>query len=189
MARFAPLRLVTSSTHLYKKREEFGKDFDRNINNIVEQNCTWLGEARRQASEDDSNHQTTTTTPPPGFKLTVDNVDYHQNVHFMSEEHQNIDNHYVSVCATENRISGSHLSSDKAREEILDFENGKCIPNHIEQSAQRNDYITLVGRMLVKNLSCLQFARDAVPTHIKHIYSKESSEATKSVSLLSICFF
>ena len=181
MERFAPLQLVTSPTHLYKKLEEFGKDFDANIKHIVEENSNWMESSKKQLNVDSNTEPVASpSTPPPGFKLTVDNVDYHQNVHYMTEEHQNTDKHYVSVCATENRISGSHLSSDKPQEGILEFENGKCIPNYAEQNAQRNDYVTLVGRMLVENLSCLEFAKDAVPNHIRHRYYNEASTATES---------
>ena len=51
-------------------------------------------------------------TEDHGRKLTIDNFDYHQNVHQMTEEHQNIDHHYVTVMATENRVAGAGLSTD-----------------------------------------------------------------------------
>ena len=38
-------------------------------------------------------------TPDCGKKITFDNIDYHQNVHYMSKDHQNIENHYVTyIC-------------------------------------------------------------------------------------------
>lgn len=36
---------------------------------------------------------------------------YHQNVHYLTEESQNIEKHYVTVNARTNRISGHYLSA------------------------------------------------------------------------------
>ena len=65
-------------------------------------------------------------TPDCGRKTTFDNIDYHQNVHYMSEDHQNIDKHYVTYTSTENRVSGNHLSDQTPLGGIKEMENGKC---------------------------------------------------------------
>jgi hypothetical protein len=184
MSRLAPLRLVTSPTHLYKKLDEFGEGYDLQVKEMVESDTKWFAE--KIAMEKETEPRPTTVTcakPSPGFKLTIDNVDYHQNVHYMTEEHQNIDRHYVTVNATTNRISGNHLSTDSPVPGIKQMENGKCIPNHIEQKVQRANYITLVQRILVENIPCLEFGQDVVEKHIHHKYSKEASQPTNSVSL------
>ena len=97
----------------------------------------------------------------------------------MSEENQNIDRHYVTVNATTNRISGSHLSTDSDVPGIKQMENGKCIPYHIEQKVQRANYITLVQRILVENIPCLKFGQGVVEKHIHHKYSKEAFTTNK----------
>ena len=43
-------------------------------------------------------------------KLVFDNIDYRHEVHHMTEEHQNVDKHCVTVMVTENCVSGKHLS-------------------------------------------------------------------------------
>lgn len=55
-------------------------------------------------SEDDN------IIPDTGRKLTFDNLDYRQEVHYMTEEHQNVDKHCVTYMSTENRVSVTHLS-------------------------------------------------------------------------------
>ena len=184
MSRLAPLRLVTSPTHLYKKLDEFGEGYDQQVKEMVESDTKWFTE--KIAMERETEPRPTTVTcaePSPGFKLTIDNIDYHQNVHYMTEDHQNIDRHYVTVNATTNRISGNHLSTDSPVLGIKQMENGKCIPNHIEQKVQRANYITLVQRILVENIPCLEFGQDVVEKHIHDKYSKEASQPTNSVSL------
>lgn len=78
--------------------------------------------------------------PSPGFKLTIDNVDYHQNVHYMTEEYQNIDRHYVTENATINRVSGNHLSSVVSLNGVKDMEN--VFPTTLNR--RLNETITLL---------------------------------------------
>ena len=120
---------------------------------------------------------------PNGQKITIDNIDYTQQVHHMTQEHQTIDKHYLTVCATTNRISGNHLSREQPDGKLNDVENGKFIPNHLEHFSQRNDYIHLTERVLVKNIPCLQSFENVVVHHIPHVYSKEAREPTHSVSI------
>ena len=180
MSNLAPLRLVTSPTHLYKKLDEFGEGYDKQVKEMVENDRKWLAE--KNSLGRDSRPSVTCAKPSPGFKLTIDNVDYHQSVHFMTEDHQNIDRHYVTVNATTNRISGNHLSTDSPLRGVKQMANGKCIPDHLEQKLQRSNYITLAERILVENLQCLKFGQDIVEKHIQHKYSKEASQPTNSVS-------
>ena len=100
----------------------------------------------------------------------------------MTEEYQKIDKHDVSVNATTNRITASHLSHKVTSESIDQMDNGKCIPNNFEQKAQRDNYISFVQRILVENVPCLEFGKDMVEKHIAHRYSKETSQPTNSVS-------
>ena len=43
----------------------------------------------------------------------------------MTEEHQNVDKHFVTVMATENRVTGNDLSDVKLSGSITDMDNGK----------------------------------------------------------------
>ena len=115
-------------------------------------------------------------------KIVIDNIDYRKKVHFMTQEHQTSDNHFLTVCATTNRVHGIHLSSKPPEDGMKKLYNGLCIPSHLEQSSQRDDYIRLIERCLVDNLPCLEFLKDVVSRHIPHTYSKNTSEPTETVS-------
>ena len=185
MSRFAKLRLVTSPNHLYKKLGEYGADHDSVVKEMVNNDGKWLASQKKHDSNGTS-VQANDVQPSVGFKLTVDNVDYTQNVHYMTEDHQNKYKHYVSINATVNRVSTNHLSDKDPTCSIDQMENGKCIPNHNEQKAQRENYIALVKRVIVDNVSCLAFGKELVEKHIPHQYMKEAAEPTKSVSILDI---
>ena len=116
-----------------------------------------------------------------GRKLTFDNLDYKQEVHYMNEHNQNKDEHVVTVMCTDNRISGNHLSDTTPTCGILQMENGKCLPNHSDNCKQRDNYIILVERIITENISCLKSLSDVVTCHIPHAYKEEVSKKTNTV--------
>lgn len=219
MARFKVLRLVVSHVHLYKKLDEFGKDYNSSVKAMVEQDRKWLvasAEVLPEVNEDDVNDSdseesdgddsetqstdgcedvpVTAAIPCPilpsnGQKITIDNIDYREEVHYMTKDHQTKDNHYLTVCATANRIHGNHLGSTTPVDGLKEMYNGSCIPSHLEQSAQRGDYISLVERIVVDYVPCLGFLKGVVAQHIPHVYSQETSSPTETVSLTIICLF
>ena len=118
-----------------------------------------------------------------GRKLIFDNVDHRAPVHTMTEQHQNEDEHWVAVMATENRITDEAYSDKKPRdEEILTMENGKCLPNASDHKSQIQNYVALVGRIMTKYIPCLKFLEDVSVAHIRHRYSTESMKPTETVS-------
>lgn len=88
----------------------------------------------------------------------------------------------VTAISTENRVSGNELSDDPPTHSILDMENGKCLPSNFNNARQRDNYITLVERILVSNI-CLAFLSDVSKRHIKHKYSHEMTRKTNSKKL------
>lgn len=112
-------------------------------------------------------------------------MDYKQEVHHMTEDHQNVDKHCVTVMSTENRILGNHLSDKLPDNGILEMENGKCLPNSIDNVAQRENYISLVEEIITTNIPCLNFLSDVATKYIPHQYKKETSNKTETVSVHS----
>lgn len=104
--------------------------------------------------------------------------------HQTSEDNQNQDLHWVSVMATENRISRNHLPFEKPNltESITNMENAKFLPSKRERETQRSNYATLVSRVLTKHIDCLRFLDDVAVKHIPHHYSKETIKPTETVS-------
>ena len=104
----------------------------------------------------------------------------------MTEDHQNVDNHWVSHISVENRVSGNHLSMDKSTKSLLKIENAKFVPNRIEHVLQRENYSTLVSRILVDNIPCLDFLKECACRHIIHAYTSEVMDKTENVSTICI---
>ena len=126
----------------------------------------------------------TCQVPDKGRKIVFDNFDFKQLVHHMTEDRQNIDNHWVSHISVENRASGNHLSMEKHEtKSLLKIEHAKFVPNKIEHVLQRDNYSALVSRILVDNISCLHFLKECASRHIKHEYTSEMMERTETVSL------
>ena len=121
--------------------------------------------------------------PDAGRKLTLDNVDIHQETHDMTEDYQKPDAHYCTLMSTENRVSGDRLPDDKPQCDLMDMENGKCCPNKREHIRQHENYICLVSRTIARKIPCLSFMENVVTDHIPHQYSKEMKQQTDIVGI------
>ena len=103
--------------------------------------------------------QSTVITADKGRKLVFDNFDFQQQVHSMTEQHQNIDVHWITHLSVENRVSGNHLSSAKpATDAVMQMENGVCLPTRHEHHLHSENYVTLTERAIVEIpcLACLK---------------------------------
>ena len=174
------LRLTTSHTYLYKKLDEYGKGYRHEILDAVKNQCQFLDQSNVEAHTGVINEDQLSCDL--GRKITVDNFDYRQHVHHMTEDHQNIDVHLVSVISTENRVGAVDLNDDNTATGILDIENGKCIPSDEEHRSQRKNFITLIGQIIVGNIPSLEFLADVVTSHIPHKYSSQMNRKTNTVS-------
>ena len=127
--------------------------------------------------------------PDVGRKIVFDNIDYYAEIHEMTEDNQNKDEHWVTVMETENRVSGNHLSSVSPHEEkLMSLECGLGLPNRSEHQLQQNDYVILVSRIITIYVPCLNFLNCVTVKHIKHQYSHETSHPTTTVSTLDVSF-
>ena len=129
-----PLKLTTSHTYVYKKLDEFGKDYNKNILESFKRQGEFMKQQMQRRTDANSvsakfHQNRKLIVPDVGRKLVFGNIDYRHEVHYMTEEHQSVDNHCVTVMAVENRVSGSHLSDQQPEGGVLQLENGKCIPS------------------------------------------------------------
>ena len=208
LARLGKLRLTTSHVFLYKKLDEFGTDYDKNIRDAVSQQTRYMNLQRiARSSNCDSSNETQQVTPLTitaaaavtessstsqliipdcGRKVTFDNLDYRHEVHYMTEENQNVDKHCVTVMATENRVPGCSLSDKLPENGILKMENGKCLPNHVDNIKQRENYIVLVERIMTNIIPCLQSLSDVTTSHIPHCYREKVCKKTETVSTFAL---
>ena len=183
-----PLKLTTSHTYVYKKLDEFGKDYNEHILESVNRQ----GEFMKQQMEGktDANPEPVKSlqnrnliAPDVGRKLVFDNIDYRHEVHYMTEDHKNVDNHCVTLMAVENRVSGNHLSNQQPEGGVMKLENGKCIPSSCDNAKQRDNYIVLVGRVIAANIKYLNFLSDVTIPRISHPFMKEMTVKSEIVSI------
>ena len=158
-----------SHHYYYKKMDEYGKDFAINVVQRVKNESERLKHQHGASSTQGptpSASSSVVITPDKGRKIVFDNFDCKQHVHSMTEHHQNIDIHWVTHMAVENRVSGNHLSSVKpSPENLLQIENGLCLPSRHKHHLQRENYISLTERALVE-LPCLELLKSVACKHL-----------------------
>ena len=114
-----------------------------------------------------------------GFKTAFDNLDIHKEVHHMTEDHQNIDEHYCAKMSVKNRVGGNHISPIPRNMSVLGLDNSTFLPSRMDHWLQRLNYISLVSRVLRNEIPCLMHLGGE--NHISHQYSKEMSKPTEMV--------
>ena len=113
MHRLKSLRLVVSRAQLYRKLDEYDQDYV-SVKNMMKQECDWMKSQHVPLSMNDEqivetqssdesfteSHTAEVSQLPcrsRGQKLTIDNIDFRKR--------------YLTICATDNRVRGNHLSS------------------------------------------------------------------------------
>lgn len=195
LTRLGALRVTTGHTYYYRKLDEFGKEFAFPVEKVNEEtnrlkNKHELSSVQLATRGSEQPQQSTEVVPSvvspldKGRKLVFDNFDFRQQVHTMTEEHQNVDVHWCTHMAVENRVSGNHLSDTKPDADyLLQMENGLCLPSPYDHHLQRQNYITLTTTAIVE-IPSLAFLKPVVCQHIQHQYSKETREKSEMVCYL-----
>ena len=60
----------------------------------------------------------------PGRKQVFNNIDYEQNVHYMTENQKHNIHHWPAYMSTEIRMPGNHLPEDKPQCDFVDKVSG-----------------------------------------------------------------
>ncbi len=178
--RLKALCLAPSHTTYYKKLDEYGKQHDAEINDKVSKESERL-QNLHPISSPHSLEPNSIVHVDVGRKIVLDNIDYHQSTHNMTESYKDPDLHFCSYMSTENRVSGNHLSDQQPIADIMDMANGKVLPSQLDHSKQRNDYVVLVSRHMTEEIDCLKFLKGVTTSHIRHQYSDELKQKTKTV--------
>ncbi len=113
---------------MYKKLDEFGLDHDKRLSDLFDHECKRLEETAESGKSD--------LEVEPGFKHVVYNFNMPKEVCDMTEEHQNINENWVTHLAVKNRVSAKELS-DVAESNIFYMENCTVIPSQLEHKLQK----------------------------------------------------
>jgi hypothetical protein len=87
-------------------------------------------------------------TPDSGRKIVFENIDYNPKLHYMTEQHQNVDHHYVTYMSVENRVSRNHLSDELPTGGVMKIENRKFIPSSADNVNEGQIIFTLLNGSL-----------------------------------------
>ena len=113
--------------------------------------------------------------------MVFDNVDVVVKLSDMTEENQNVDTHDCVKSYVMNRVGGNNLSTVTPRKNLEDVPNGEFLFDKDDHKNQRSNYVTLVQRVIVQDIKCLNSMEDCVVQHIPHVYSKEMSKKCQMV--------
>eukprot|EP00794_Sanderia_malayensis_P008410 gene8410-9308_t len=181
--RLQAVHVTPSMTYINKKLDDYGENHDADMMKCIELECT-----RMQKVQDKRKATPGVKAMPTSLELQIDigrkqvfdNIDFEQKVHHMTEEHQNNLIHWTSYMSTENRVSGCHLQDQEPQCDLQQLENGKFVPDRIEHSNQRRDYIHHASKIATKYIPCLNSLMEVVPKYIKHLHMEETAAATKT---------
>ena len=106
---------VGKNTPAYQpETDSFEEEFLLQVNSRIQhclQNdqCLVNLQSSKSATASPTEHEK--VQPDVGRKIVFDSIDYYAEIHEMTEDNQNKDEHWVTVMETKNRVSGNHLSS------------------------------------------------------------------------------
>ena len=136
--------------------------------------------------------------PDVGRKLVFDNIDYRHEVHYMTEEHQNVNNHCVTLMAVENRVSGNHLNNQQPESGVMKLENAfhPVYGNMMKYMASLFWTICICSILyfckkncrLQNNRLCFFFTRGIIKNIILSCFNfYESSKWKEQIVFMNIC--
>ena len=125
----------------------------------------------------------------PSYKLVGDNIDKGVKARYMrADKYHNKSLHYFHSYAVASRIDFSKFSNVKPAtclnsppKRVL-----QLLPTKEDDRVLRNNFITLVSRVLVENIPFFKETFDGIVTwHIQHKYSSEMAKKSHVVSHLA----
>ncbi|KAL5467031.1 hypothetical protein EMCRGX_G031198 [Ephydatia muelleri] len=118
------------------------------------------------------------------FKLVGDNIDKNVKPRYMRSDNQTKSLHYFHVYAVADRVDTSQSSNQTNI--IWDPQSVNLqvlLPSIDDERMMKENFCTLISRVLVKHMKHLQPYTSTVSQHILHKYSKEMSEKSQLIPL------
>ena len=103
---------------------------------------------------------------PKTFSIVLDTVHLRVLASDMTSDNQNNDYHWFNHNAYWDRVKPTHLPDDGPIADLQEVPNSTFLPSLTDQKALLNDFIILIGRLLVENLIAFEIFKDVVPIHI-----------------------
>ena len=117
----------------------------------------------------------------PTYRLVGDNIDKEVKPRNMTMEHQTRSLHYFHTYAVKDRIDLSAFSDDVPTTNLDDMDLEKLLPSHHDEHMMTQNFTTLIGRCLVKNIPFFKKFDTGIQKHIYHEYSEAMSAKSEVV--------
>lgn len=130
-------------------------------------------------------------TPDPDlctYTIVGDNVDKNIKPRDMRIDKQVTSMHAFHMYATKDRVDASTLPDDKPVQDLEAIPISTFMPSIGDSIVLRENYVTLVSRVLVKHLKYFSSFIKCVPEHIKHEHSAEMAKKSEIVSITFDCW-
>ena len=120
---------------------------------------------------------------PPFFQVVGDNVDVCQKPTHETMDRRDKSLHWFQSCAFKERVTGIHLSNTPPTKDLVTLPLSTWLPSVGDCLKLREEFATLVERVLVQNLSEFSFLESLVSKHISHKYSSCMAKKSEIVSI------
>ena len=119
------------------------------------------------------------------YQIVGDNVDLHQQATHHSMDQRDKDHHCFHIYAVRDRICDLSLADSAAIAKVSTMPLKTFLPAAADCYKLQTEFSTLIGRVLVKNLSFFPQFQENVSDHIKHHYSADMAKKSEIVSYIN----
>ena len=134
------------------------------------------------SSESMEHAQQLRPTDYPTYKLVGDNLDKHMKPREMRIDAQSQSLHFFNAYAVRDRVNTSSVSDRPVHPDITTANVEHLLPTATDDKAIADNFIILIGRILVKYMPFFTHFASGVEKHIRHEYYKEMSQKSVVVS-------
>lgn len=112
-----------------------------------------------------------------------DNVDVREHASRQTMEKRDKDHHWFHIIAVRDRVVNDKLSIAEPTTDITKLPLHTFLPSVSDCEQLHTEFVILVGRVLVKNLTAFKSLSALVPEHIPHKYSSFMAKKSEIVSI------
>lgn len=117
------------------------------------------------------------------LKLAGDNIDINQSARDQRKDNPGKSHHWFLAMAFKNPVPSAHLPNTGPIRNLKDMPLSEFLLNNQEQQKLKEDFCTLILRVLCLHLEFLKPYQKYVPSHIPHQYSSVFQKKGESVNL------
>ena len=174
---------------LLQKQLAYGKDYDKTVcqwRETVEKEFQLEKELQERIQNGDATAQheleELNKSRHPGYMLNGDNVDLRIRPRQSTMADPAKDLHYYHLIAVKNRIVDYNLSNQMPpASDIKKVPLITLLPSSEDNELLRNEWATLIGHCIGRNIPSLEWMSSFVPRHIPHQYMDETKKKSHVV--------